>query len=134
MRTVWLALFCLIGLATTVLARIISLYVSTDVSPVVPFAKAEVLREVSTTNTAALSLPNATIGTMITDPPIKEDKLDAPFTNQASPQIKVSPKTETQVSKKGKGIISRHWHDPSDQRSAQSKRKASNLNSAGAKS
>jgi hypothetical protein len=134
MRTVWLALFCLIGLATTVLVKIISPYVSTDVSPVVPFAKAEVSREFSSTDTVALSSVNATAGTMIqNDPPTKADKLEVSYTNEASPEVKsvksvsiVLPKTEpTPVSKKRERIVSRHWHDPSDKRSVQSERKAS---------
>lgn len=135
MRTVWLALFCLIGLATTVLVKIISPYVSADVSPVVPFANAEVSREVSSTDTVALSSVSATAGTTMNDPPIKADKLEESYTNEASPEVKsvesvstVLPKTEpTQVSKKRKRIVSRHWHDPSDKRSVPSQRKASTL-------
>jgi hypothetical protein len=136
MRTVWLALICLIGLATTVLVKIISPYVSADVSPVVPFTMAEVSQEVSSTDTVALSSVKATAGTMIqNDPPIKADKLEVSYTNEASPEVKsvksvsiVLPKTEpTQVSRKRKRIVSRHWHDPSDKRSVSSQRKASNL-------
>src|SRR5665647_1271692 len=135
MRTVWLTLFCLIGLATTVLVKIISPYVSADVSPVAPFAKAEVSLEVSSTNTVALSSVIATAGTMINDPPLKADQLEVSYTNEASPEVKsvksvsiVLPKTEpAQVSKKRETIVSRHWHDPSDKRSVPSKRKASNL-------
>src|ERR1700686_4189878 len=43
MRTVWLALFCLIGLATTVVLKIgMSPYARADVSRGLPFSKAEV--------------------------------------------------------------------------------------------
>lgn len=135
MRTVWVALFCFIGLATTILAKIISPYVSTDVSPVAPFTKAEVSREVSSTDTVALSTANAAAGTMINDPPLKADQLEVSNTNEASPEVKsvksvslVLPKMEpTQISKKRERIVSRHWHDPSDTRSVPSKRKVSNL-------
>jgi hypothetical protein len=141
MRTVWLTLFCLIGLATTVLVKIISPYVSADVSPVAPFAKAEVSLEVSSTNTVALSSVIATAGTMINDPPLKADQLEVSYTNEASPEVKsvksvsiVLPKTEpAQVSKKRETIVSRHWHDPSDKRSVPSKRKASNLHQVSAR-
>ena len=141
MRTVWLALFCLIGLATTVLVKIISPYASAGVSRGVPFAKAEVSREISVTDTVALSSENETAGTKIhNDPSTKADKLEVSYTNEAGPEVKsvksvsiVLPTTEpTQLSKKKmERIVSRHWHDPSDKRSApaaaqpRAKRKAS---------
>src|SRR5258708_16185773 len=141
MRTVWLALFCLIGLATTVLVKIISHYGSADVSGGVPLAKAEVSREISLTDTVALSSENATAGTKIhNDPSTKADKLEVSYTNEAGPEVKsvksasiVLPTTEpTQLSKKKmERIVSRHWHDPSDKQSApaaaqpRAKRKAS---------
>jgi hypothetical protein len=88
MRTVWLALFCLIGLGTTVLVKIISTFVSADGSPVALFAKAEVSREVSSTNTVPLSSVIATAGTMISNPPLKADQLEVSYTNEAGPDVK----------------------------------------------
>jgi|SRR6266566_2667651 len=127
MRTVWLALFCLIGLATTVLVKIISPYASADVSRGVPSAKAEASREIFLTDTVARSSENVTAETKIqNDPSTKADKLEVSNTNEPGPEVKsvksvsiVSPTTEpTQLSKKKmERIVSRHWHDPFDKRS-----------------
>ena len=102
MRTVWLALFCLIGLATTVLVKIISPYASADVSRGVPSAKAEASREIFLTDTVALSSENVTPETKIqNDPSTKADKLEASNTNEPGPEVKsvksvsiVSPTTD----------------------------------------
>ena len=142
MRTVWLTLFCLIGLATVVLAKIISPYVSADVSRSVPFAKAEVSRETSPTDTVVLSSENVAAGTKLqNDRWTKADELDVSYTNEAPPELKsvksaaiLSPTPEPkQLSKKKmERIVSRHWHDPFDNGSvpaaaqASAKRKASN--------
>ena len=77
MRTVWLALLCLIVLATTVVVKIISPYANTDVSRDVPSAKAEISREIFLTDTEALSSENVTPETKIqNDPSTKADKLN----------------------------------------------------------
>jgi hypothetical protein len=146
MRTVWLALFCLIGLATTVLVKIISPYASADVSRGVPLAKAEVARETSLTDTVTLSSENVTAGTKLqNDPWTKADKLEVSYTNDSAPEVKsvksvaiVSPTTEPkQLSKKMERIVSRHWHDPFDKRSVPAaaqppaKRKVSNQSTNG---
>jgi hypothetical protein len=151
MRTVWLALLCLIGLAITVVLKIgMSSFASADVSGDVPFAKAEVSRKTLTEretipiDTVALSSENVTAETKIqNDPSTKADKLEASNTNEPGPEVKsvksvsiVSPTTEpTQLSnKKMERIVSRHWHDPYDKQRAPAaaqppaKRKASNLN------
>jgi len=141
MRTVWLALFCLIGLATAVLAKIISPYVSADVSELAPISKAEVLREVTSLDTVALSSENTTASTKVSDPLQNADPLEVPYTNEAVPEVKsvksvaiVLPKMErAEVSRKREKIVSRHWHDPADQRAELSKRKTSNLNQASAR-
>jgi Flp pilus assembly protein CpaB len=146
MRTVWLTLFCLIGLATAVLAKIISPFVSADVSRSVPFAKAEVSRETSSTDTVVLSSENVTAGTKLqNDRWTKADELDVSYTNEAPPELKSvksvvigSPTTEPkQVSnKKMERMVSRHWHDPFDEGSvpaaarAPAKRKASNTSTS----
>ena len=127
MRTVWLALFCLIGLATTVLVKIISPYASADVSRGVPSAKAEASREIFLTDTVALSSENVTPETKIqNDPSTKADKFEVSNTNEPGPEVKsvksvsiVSPKMEPpQLSNKMERIVSRHWHDPYDKRGA----------------
>src|SRR5258706_9301101 len=124
MRTVWLALFCLIGLATTILVKIISPYASADVSRGVPSAKTEASREIFLTDTVALSSENVTPETKIqNDPSTKADKLEVSNTNEPGPEVKsvksvsiVSPPTEPK--QKVERIVSRHWHDPFDKRSA----------------
>ena len=118
MRTVWLALLCLIVLATTVVVKIISPYASADVSRGVPFAKAEVSRE---TTSVALSSENVTAETKLqNDPSTKADQLEGAYTNEAAPEVKSVksvaiglPATEPKrLSKKMERITSRHWHDP----------------------
>src|SRR5258706_2144431 len=121
MRTVWLALLCLIVLATTVVVKIISPYANTNVSRDEPSAKAEVSRE---TTSVALSSENLTPETKIqNDPSTKADKLEVSNTNEPGPEVKsvksvsiVSPSTEPK--QKVERIVSRHWHDPFDKRSA----------------
>jgi hypothetical protein len=118
----------LIGLATTVLVKIISPYASADVSRDVPSAKAEASREIFLTDTAARSSENVTAETKIqNDPSTKADKLEVSNTNEPGPEVKsvksvsiVSPTTEPpQLSnKKMERIVSRHWHDPFDKRTA----------------
>jgi hypothetical protein len=138
MRTVWLALFCLIGLATTVLVKTISPYASADLSQGVPFAKTEVSRETSSTDTGVLSSENVTAGTKLqNDRWTKADELGVSYTNEAPPVVIGSPTTEPkQVSKKMERIASRHWHDPFDKGSvpaaarAPAKRKASNTSTS----
>jgi hypothetical protein len=146
MRTVWLALFCLIGLATTVLVKIISPYASADVSRGVPSVKAEASREIFLTDTVALSSENVTPETKIqNDPSTKADKFELSNTNEPGPEVKsvksvsiVSPKMEPpQLSnKKMERLVSRHWHDPYDKRGAPAaaqrptKRKISNASTS----
>jgi hypothetical protein len=122
MRTVWLALFCLIGLATTVVLKIgMSPYASADVSRV-PFSKVEVSQESRLTDdTVALSSDNVTSGTKLQNgPSTKADKLEVSYTNETGAEVKsvksiavVLPTTEPkQLSEKIERIASRHWHDP----------------------
>jgi hypothetical protein len=133
MRTVWLALFCLIGLATTVVLKIgMSPYASADVSRV-PFSKVEVSRESPLADdTVAISSDNVTAGTKLQNgPSTKADKLEVLFMNETAAEVKsvtsiaiVLPTTEPkQLSKKIERIASRHWHDPFAQPAT--KRKAS---------
>jgi hypothetical protein len=122
MRTVWLALFCLIGLATTVVLKIgMSPYASADVSRV-PFSKVEVSQESPLTDdTVALSSDNVTAGPKLQNGPLpKADKLEVSYTNETGAEVKsvksiavVLPTTEPkQLSEKIERIASRHWHDP----------------------
>jgi hypothetical protein len=148
MRIVWLALFCLIGLATTVLAKLMSPYATAAFSRGVPFPKAEVSRGTSVTDAVTLSSENVTAGTKLqNDRWTKADKLEVSYTNEAAPEITsvksvaivsptvaiVSPATEPeQLPRKLQRIVSRHWHDPLDKRSVSAaarptvKRKVSN--------
>jgi hypothetical protein len=122
MRTVWLALFCLIVLATTVAVKIgMSPYASADVSRGLPFAKAEFSQETPSTAPVALSSEIVTAGTKLQNgPSTKADKLDVSYTNEIAPEVKsvksiaiVLPTTEPKrLSKKMERIASRHWHDP----------------------
>src|ERR1039458_3776591 len=128
MRTVWLALLCLIGLATTVVVKIgMTPYASADVSQGVTSAKAEVSRETTPTNSVALSSENMTTGTNVqSDTLTKADKLQVTYMNEAAPEVKSVksiaiglPTTEPkQPSEKMERIVNRHWHDPFDKRGA----------------
>jgi hypothetical protein len=136
LRTVWLALLCLIGLAATVVWKI---GMSSHASAVA--------RE--TGQTVALSSENVTAGTnfqtdtftkLQTDTVTKADKLEVSYTNEAAPEVKsvksvaieLPTSDPKQVSRKVERIASRHWHDPFDKRSVQNaakppaKRKLSN--------
>jgi hypothetical protein len=144
MRIVWLALFCLIGLATTALVKIMSPYATADFSRGVQFPKAEFPRETSVTDSVTLSSESLTAGTKLqNDQWTKADKLEVSATNEAAPEIKsvevsprvaiVSPATESkQLPRKMQKIVSRHWHDPLDKRNVSAaaqpaiKRKVSN--------
>jgi hypothetical protein len=128
MRTVWIALVCLIGLAITAVAKIgMSPYAGADVSRGVPFAKAEVSPESSPPDTMAFSSENVTAGTKLqSDQLTKGDKLEVSYTNEAAPEVKSVksvaiglPTTKLkQPSEKIERIVSRHWHDPFDKRNA----------------
>jgi hypothetical protein len=83
MRMVWLALFCLMALAITVVAKIgMSPYANVDVSKGMPSAKAAISRETSAPDTVAFSSKNVTAGTT------KADKLEVSYTNEAPPEVK----------------------------------------------
>ena len=140
MRAVWLALFCLIGLATTAAVKIgMAPYASADVSQGVTSAKVEVPQETTLTDSVALSLEDVTAGNVQSDTLTKADKLQVTYTNEATPEVKsvksvaIGLSTEPkQPSEKMEAIIIRHWHDPFDKRGAPTaarlpaKRKASN--------
>jgi hypothetical protein len=122
MRTVWLALLCLIGLATTVVVKIgMTPYARADVSQGVTSAKAEVSLETTPTDSVALSSENMTTGTNVqSDTLTKADKLQVTYINEAAPEVKSVrsieiglPTTEPkQPSEKMESIVNRHWHDP----------------------
>jgi hypothetical protein len=128
MRTVWLALLCLIGLATTVVVKIgMTPFASADVSQGVTSAKAEVSPETTHTDSPALSSENMTTGTNVqSDTLTKADKLQVTYMNEAAPEVKSVksiaiglPTTEPkQPSEKMERIVNRHWHDPFDKRGA----------------
>jgi hypothetical protein len=140
MRNVWIALACLIGLATTVAVKFgMSPYASADVSRGLPFSRVEASRESPLTDdTMRLSLENMTAGTNLQNgPSTKADKLEVSHTDEIAPEVKsvksiaiVLPTTEPKpLSKKIERIASRHWHDPLSASVAThppTKRKASN--------
>jgi hypothetical protein len=139
MRNVWIALVCLIGLATTVAVKIgMSPYASADVSRGL-LSRVEVSQESPLTDdTMRLSLENMTAGTNLQNGPSrKADKLEVSTTDEIAPEVKsvksiaiVLPTTEPKpLSKKTERIASRHWHDPLSASVAThppTKRKASN--------
>ena len=78
MRNVWIALVCLIGLATTVAAKItMSPYASADVSRGLPLSRVEVSQESPLIDDAVqLSSENMTTGINLqNEPSTKADKL-----------------------------------------------------------
>jgi Flp pilus assembly protein CpaB len=142
MRTVWLALLCLIGLATIVAVRIgMAPVASASASVGGAVTKAEVLRQATLPDGEALSSETLTAATELhNDALAKADKLEVLHTNDVAPEVKsiasiaiALPTTEPKpVSKKMDRIIIRHWHDPYDKQStaARPKRKLSNTNTS----
>src|SRR3954453_12583653 len=122
MRTVWLALLCLIGLATTLIVRMA--VSSADLSKAVPSTK-EVTRGAALTDAVArLSEDLAARTNLQNSPSTKLDTLEAP--KQTAPDIKSVETVATglptaepkQLSKTTERIVTRHWHDPFDKRRA----------------
>jgi hypothetical protein len=138
MRTVWLALFCLVGLATIVAVRIgMAPLPSANASAPVTAMKAEILGQATLTDGEAFSSENLTAGTELHNNALaKADKLEVLHKNKIGPDIKsiaaiavALPTTEPKpISKKMDWVVTRHWHDPFDKRStaARPKRKLSN--------
>src|SRR5437764_5710258 len=125
MRMVWLALLCLIGVATTVLVKIgMSPSTGADVRRAMPLPKSDVSQETTLTNSMARSSENVTMGTVFRNE--KADKLEVP-TDEAALDVKpvkpiplvVLPTEEPKLlPKTAERILIRHWHDPLDKRSA----------------
>jgi hypothetical protein len=138
MRTVWLALCCLIGLVTIVAVRIgTAPLASANASAAVPVTKAAVAPQASLTDGLAVSSENLTAGTELHNNALpKADKLEVLHLNDVAPEVKpiasvaiALPTTEPKpVSKKMDWVVTRHWHDPFDKQStaARPKRKSSN--------
>ena len=124
MRMVWLALLCLIGLATTVVLKI-GMWPSTGahVRRALPLPKSEVSRETTLTNSMARSSETVTMGTVFRNE--KADKLEVPIDEAALEVKPVKPiplvlpiEEPKQLPKTTERILIRHWHDPLDKRSA----------------
>ena len=124
MRMVWLALLCLIVVATTVVVKIrMSPSTGADVRRAMPLPKSEVSRVTTLTNSMARSSENVTMGTVFRNE--KADKVEVP-TDEAALQVKpvkpiplVLPTEEPkQLPKRTGRIVIRHWHDPLDKRRA----------------
>jgi hypothetical protein len=137
MRTVWLALCCLIGLVTIVAVRIgTAPLASANASAAVPVTKAAVAPQATLADGLAVSSENLTAGTELPkDALAKADKLEVLHLNDVAPEVKsiasiaIEPKP---ISKKMDRILIRHWHDPFDKQStaARPKRKLSNTNTS----
>ena len=67
MRMVWLALLCLIGLATTVILKMA--VSSTDLRKALPSTKAEVMREAALTDAVAILSENLMARTKLQNSP-----------------------------------------------------------------
>src|SRR3954447_9464695 len=126
MRTVWLALLCLIGLATTVIVRMA--VSSTDLAKAAPSIKAEVASGAALTVAVAILSENLRALAKLQNNPSTLDKLEGP--KDVAPEIKpvasvpiglptAQPK---QPSKTTERIVTRHWHDPFDGRRAAAQR------------
>ena len=123
MRMVWLALLCLIGLATTVIVRMA--VSSTHLGKALPPTKPEVMREAALTDAVAILSENLMARAKLQNSPsTKIDQLEV--SKEAAPEIKpfgsiaiglptAEPK---QLSKTTERIFTRHWHDPLDKRGA----------------
>src|SRR5664279_2956862 len=89
MRSVWLALLCLIGLATTVVVKIgMAPYARADVSQGVTSAKAEVSLETTLTDSSELSSEDVAGTNAQSDTLTKADKLQVTHMNEAAPEVK----------------------------------------------
>jgi hypothetical protein len=128
MRTVWLAMLCLIGLATTIGVKIgMTRYANADASPGVTSAKGKVSRETTLADSAALSSENVAATTNVQSGALtKADKLQVTYMNEAAPEV-ASVKSEAiglpttepkQPPEKIESTVIRHWHDPLDKRGA----------------
>jgi hypothetical protein len=122
MRTVWLALFCLIGLATTAVVKMgISPYANADVSRGGgSSALADASRKSAPPADVAPSSETETIATNTqSDALTKGDRLEVSYTEgvKSVKSVVISPaETEPTPPNKTERIVSRHWHDPLDNR------------------
>jgi hypothetical protein len=135
---VWLALFCLIGLAITILVKIgMSPYASAAISGGLPSPIANVSPEKVPPADPVPSSGTGTIARNVqSDTLPKGDRLEVSKPSEASLEanlvksIVIAPPTEP---KKMERIVSRHWHDPFDRQSVPvqppAKRKASDTSS-----
>jgi hypothetical protein len=123
MRTVWLALLCLIGIAMTVIVKFgVSSY---DLPKALPSAKAEALPGAALSDATARLAENLMARTKVQNSSsATTDKLevskeaaleDKPVEAIGIGLFKAEPK---QLSKKPARIVTRHWHDPLDERRA----------------
>ena len=123
MRTVWLAFLCLIGVATTVIVKFaVSSY---DLPKAVPFAKAEALPRAALTDATALLSENVRAKARVQNSSsTKTDKLGV--SKEAALEVKpvesiaigLSRAGPKQLSKTPARIVTRHWHDPLEERIA----------------
>ena len=123
MRTVWLAFFCLIGLAITAAIKLgLSPYTSADYAGAAgSLPAAEVSRQIVQPAGVAASPDAGTIETNIQNTSSKGDELEASYPGASADAILaktdfIAPaETEPKRPEKTR-IVSRHWHDPLDKR------------------
>ena len=108
MRTVWLALFCLIGLATAVVLKL----------GAPPYVNADVSREPLPAAVLPPSSEGETIATGTQSDTLKKaDRLEPTHTDEirSVKSTAIKPvETESKISNRAERIVSRHWHDPYD--------------------
>jgi hypothetical protein len=117
MRTVWLALFCLIALAAA-LAVIIGMFPSAnaDVPQPVRSSASDVIRDRFPTTALPLSAEGETIGTSAqSDTLTRADRLERSHEITSVKSIAVQPaETQAKLSDEPEKIMRWHWHDPLD--------------------
>lgn len=141
MRTVWLALVCVIGLATAAVVKMgMSPGAIADApAGTVSSASADVLQKTVPSDDANSRSEAETTAMNIQDKAsIKADKLEVSYTDgiKAIKSVAIAPTgPEPTPSNRTERILSWHWHDPLDKRTARPsvKRKVSNPRIANAR-
>ena len=117
MRTVWLALFCLIALAATLAVKIgIFPSANADVPQAATSSASDVIRNRFPTTALPLSADGETIGTSTqSDTLTKADRLEPSHEGTSVNSVAIQPAEKlAKVSVEPEKIRSWHWHDPLD--------------------
>jgi hypothetical protein len=124
MRTVWLALFCLIALATTLAVKIgIFPSANADVPQLVRLSAAVTIRDRFPRTVVPVPAEGETIGTSTqSDTLTKADRLEPSYDATAVASVTIQPAdTQAKPSDQPEKIKSWHWHDPLDKPKAVAK-------------